>query len=271
MGLIFILGKVALAKLSPEFFVAWNFILAAGPLGIWTVASGRWKDLFQCSLRGWIYIIGFSVFSMVALQCLWSAIKHLDPTVGAFISRLQVLVAVLLGVMFLRERFGRWEIIGGLVLIVGLIVIRISFDVTLGYWFWVMVIGAILFGTSEVFAKSAVSNMHPIPLNFIRATITAISFLAVVLVQGRPLFEFQGMFWYVLGVGVGGSIFARLMFLYALKYIEVSKSMLVRQMQPIFVFILAFSTLGLLPTARELIGGALILAGCVVMIGGRRG
>ena len=78
------------------------------------------------------------------------------------------------------------------------------------------------------------------------------------------------MFWYVVGVGIGGSVFARLTFLYALKHIEVSKSMLVRQMQPIFVFILSFTTLGLLPTPRELIGGALILAGCTVMIGGRR-
>jgi drug/metabolite transporter (DMT)-like permease len=270
MGLIFILGKVALSKLSPEFFVAWNFTLAALPLGIWTAAAGKWRDVFRCSRRDWLNIIGFSVFSMVALQCLWSAIKHLDPTVGAFISRLQVLVAVLLGVIFLKERFGRWEIVGGTVLILGLIVIRVSFDVTLGYWFWVMIIGAILFGASEVIAKRAVDGLHPLPLNFIRASITALSFLAVVLAQGQPLFEFRGMFWYVVGVGVGGSIFARLTFLYALKYIEVSKSMLVRQMQPIFVFILSFTTLSLLPTARELIGGTLIIAGCVVMIGGRR-
>jgi len=107
-------------------------------------------------------------------------------------------------------------------------------------------------------------------LNFIRASIVGISFMLLSLLGGQSLFEFKGMFWHVAGVGIGGSLFARHFFLQAIRYIDISKAMLIRQMQPIFVFAIAYFTLGMIPTVREWIGGGLILIGCLVMIGGRR-
>ena len=197
-------------------------------------------------------------------------VQHLDPTVAAFLSRLQVFVAVFLGMIFLKERFGVLEAIGGLVLIVGLAVIRMSFDVNLSYWFWITVASGALFGITEVFAKQAVNGLHPIPLNFVRNSIIAVFFIIILLVQGKPLFEFHGTWWYLFAMGVVGPMMSRLCFLYALSYLEVSKATLMNQLQPLFVSLIAFSVLGLIPTLREWIGGVLILAGCVVMIRGRK-
>ncbi len=269
-GAIFITGKVALTNISPEFLVAWIFSIAVPPLGIMMFVSGRWREILNCSSRDWINIIAFSAFSIAALQSLWMGIQHLDPTVAAFISRLQTLVSVLLGVIFLRERFGRWEIIGALLLIAGVVVIRIAFDVNLSLWFWVMVASGVFFGITEIFAKQAVGNLHPIPLNFIRNSIIALFFVIVLLAQGRPLFEFQGTWWHLLAIGIAGPLLSRLSFLNALSRIDVSKAVLVNQTQPIFVFLISFTILSAIPTLRELVGGLLILAGCVALIRGSR-
>ena len=198
-------------------------------------------------------------------------IQHMDPTVASFISRLQTLVSVFLGVMFLKERFGRREIVGAALLVAGVVIIRISFDVTLSFWFWVMVASGVFFGITEVFAKQAVGNLHPIPLNFIRNSVIALCFMVVLLVQGRPLFEFRGTWWYVLAVGVAGPLLSRLSFLNALSRIDVSKAVLVNQTQPIFVFLMSFAILSVIPSPRELTGGLLILLGCVILIRGRNG
>jgi drug/metabolite transporter (DMT)-like permease len=210
------------------------------------------------------------MFSIAALQSLWMGIQHLDPTVAAFISRLQTLVSVFLGVIFLKERFGRREIIGALLLIAGVVIIRISFDLALSFWFWVMVASGVFFGITEIFAKQAVGNLHPIPLNFVRNSIIAVFFIVVLIAQGQPLFEFQGTWWHVLAIGIAGPLLSRLSFLNALSRIEVSKAVLVNQTQPIFVFLISFTVLSVIPTPRELIGGLLILTGCVILIRGRR-
>jgi len=268
-GTIFTLGKSALVSVSPEFLITWIFLIAAVLLGIWSFTSGEWRGILRCKWRDWINIIAFSSFSIVALQTLWMGIQHLDPTVAAFLSRLQTLVAVFLGVVFLRERFGRWEAIGGLVMIIGVLIIKISFDVTLNVWFWVTIASGVFFGVTEVFAKQAVGGLHPIPLNFVRNSIIAIFYVFLMMGKGDPLFEFKGTFWCLLLMGAIGPNLSRLSFLYALRYLDVSKATLLNQMQPLFVSLTAFTLLGMIPSLREWIGGILILAGCVALMAGK--
>ncbi|MBU0518672.1 DMT family transporter [bacterium] len=269
-GAVFTFGKVVTAALTPEFVVAWIFTVAAAILGVWTITSGRWREFRQCSRRDWLYILLFSAFSVAAIHTTWLGIKHLDPTVAAFISRLQTVVAIILGVLLLKERF-RWpEAVGGVAVLAGVIVIRVSFDVSVTFWFWVMVLSGVLFGITEIFAKKAVRSLSPIPLNFFRNAIIALVFLVYVSTTQGGLMEFKGLFWIVMIIGITGPLLSRLCFLYALSYIDVSKAVLVNQLQPFFVAVTAFAAIGMIPTLREWTGGILILVGCAVMIGGRR-
>lgn len=207
---------------------------------------------------------------MLAIHTTWIGIKHLDPTVAAFISRLQTVVAILLGVWILKERFKLLEAIGGLAVLAGVIVIRISFDLSLSYWFWIMVLSGVLFGVTEIFAKQSVRSLSPIPLNFLRNSVIALVFLIDVSFTQGSLLDFQGLLWCVVAIGLLGPFLSRLCFLYALSYIDVSKAVLVNQLQPFFVAATAFVAIGMIPTLREWLGGILILGGCATMIGGRR-
>lgn len=270
-GCIYTLGKVALAVISPALLIAWIFSIAAVILAVWSLASGQWRDILRCTARDWYLILAFSLFSIGALQTMWMGVQHLDPTVASFIGRLQTLVAVFLGVLFLKERFQALEAFGGLVLIIGVAIIRISFDVTLSIWFWVMVSSGVLFGITEIFAKQIVGRLHPVPLNLVRNTIIAVVF--VVWISWRKDVSLLGIgkTWpYLVAIGVGGPLLSRLSFLFALRHIEVSKAVLINQMQPLWVYAIAFTMLGLMPSLREWIGGLLILAGCVALMGGRR-
>lgn len=269
-GLIYTTGKVALERVTPEFLVAWIFLIAALILGVWTVISGWWRDIFHCSRRDWMHILAFSAFSIAALQTMWAGVQHLDPTVASFIARLQTLVSVFLGVFFLKDHFGVLETIGALLLIIGVVIIRYCCGMSLSLWFWVMVASAVFFGITEVFAKQAVSGLRPVPLNFIRNSVIALVSLIVLLWRGESFLAFHDRGWHVLAVSLMGPIGSRLCFLYALRYIEVSKAVLINQIQPLFVYAVAFTTLGMIPTLREWIGGILILAGSLVLIGGRK-
>ena len=269
-GAIYTLGKVVLVAISPVLLIAWIFSIAAVLLGVWSAVSGQWRGILRCTGKDWFLILAFSAFSIAALQTMWTGVKYLDPTVASFIGRLQTLVTIFLGVLFLKERFRTLEAIGGLVLVIGIVIIRISFDVSLSLWFWIMAASGVFFGVTEIFAKQAVRTIHPITLNFVRNSIIAISFMIFVLLRKNESLFDLGRFWpHVVAIGVIGPLLSRSCFLFALKYIDVSKAVLINQLQPLFVYAIAFTALGLMPSLREWMGGLLILGGCIALIGGR--
>ena len=265
---VYATGKWAMAGISPVHLVALIFSIAAIFMIVWSGLSGQWRQLLHCSTTGWIYALLFTGATVIALLCMWSGLKHLDPTIASFIGRLQTLVAVFLGYMLLKERLGWVEGIGGIVVIAGVVVIRITFDVELGKWFWVMVASGVGFGLVEVTGKFAVRHMDPLPLNTFRNTVVALVYLFLFSFENKPLFELGGYWYGVLLVAFAGPVFSRFFFLSALKNIAVSQSTLINQSQPLFVFIIAYALFGTIPTLREWIGGLLIVVGCVVMIAG---
>ncbi len=268
-GANYVLGKVALTDLSPSHLVALIFSIAAVLQGFWIMKTGQWRDFDRCAPRGWFHAFLFSSLSIAALWTLWAGIKYLDPTVASFISRLQTPVTVLLGIYLLHERFRFYEVIGGIFVILGVVVIYASFDFRISVWFWIMVASGVLFGLTEVSAKVALRYLAPEPLSFLRTLIVAVFFLILLLFKGIPLFNLGHRWWGVLAIALMGPTLARMFYLFALKYLDVSKAALVNQVQPVFVATIAFTFLRTIPTLRAWIGGILILTGCSLMIAGK--
>ncbi len=261
-------GKWVLTGVSPIHLVALIFSIASIFMIVWSAISGEWRQLFRCSAKGWLYASLFTLFTLIALLAFWTGIKHLDPTIASFIGRLQVMVALLLGVLLLKERFGAPEIIGAVIVIVGVIFMKFTLDMELNRWFWVMVASGLCFGFVEVTGKLALQCMDPVPLNTFRNTVVAIAYLVLFSFEETPFFQLSGYWWGVLLIAFAGPVFARFFFLNALKNIGVSKSSLINQSQPLMVAAIAAVFLGTIPTPREWIGGVLILIGCITMIVG---
>jgi drug/metabolite transporter (DMT)-like permease len=269
-GINYVLGKAVLADMSPTHLVALIFSIAAVIQGAWMFRSGQWRSIGQCSRQGWLAILGFSAISIVALLTLWTGIKYLDPTVASFIARLQTLVTVSLGIYLLHERFRLIEAVGGGAVIGGLLVIGFSPDVKLSFWFWVMVASAISWGITEVSAKIALRYMPATPLSFVRTAIVAAFFLIWTAGDGTPLFNLGKLWWGVAAIAIMGPTLARWFYLFALQRLDVSKAALINQVQPLFVWLVAFAFMAMIPSLREWIGGLLILTGCAVMIAGEK-
>ena len=268
-GTNYVLGKVVLANLSPAHLVALIFSIATLIQGAWMIQTGQWREVLHCSARAWRYVLLFSALSIVALWTLWAGVKYLDPSVAAFISRLQTLVTVFLGIWLLGERFRVLEAVGGVVVIAGVGMLYATEGVKLSLWFWVMVASGVFWGVTEVVAKVALRHINATPLSFIRTAIVALFYLLLLTFQGQPLLGLGHKWWGVIGIALMGPTLARWFYLFALKRLPVSKASLVNQIQPIFVAIVAFTFLGTIPGIREWVGGLLILAGCTVMIWGQ--
>ena len=263
---MFAIGKWVVTGVSPIPLLALMFSVVTVFMALWMTISRRWTEFLHCRLIGWIYITFFSIFSCAAIYAMWVSLVHLDPTVASFISRFEVLVAIMLGMTFLRERFRLMEGIGGVIVLCGLIVLRITFDVQLSFWFWIMILSAVLFGATEFTAKLEVRYLAPIPLTFIRSLAVTLFFVVLCWVDGVSMFHVGKYWWAIVALGITGPALGRIAYLTSLKHINISKAALITQSKPLFVALIAYCALGMIPTPREWIGGVLILAGCVLII-----
>lgn len=211
----------------------------------------------------------FSLSSLLAIWGYWAGIQRMDPSLATLLNRTEVVVAIMLGMIFLRERFTKLEAFGVFLSIVGIIIMRLTLRMEYSSGFWLVLGGAFFFGITEFFSKIAVRYVAPLILGYVRNVILAVMYWIAFAAIGQGYGGFSHVWIGVIAVGVVGPVAARLLYLHALKRLELSKVAVISQSQPVFVIIIAGLFLHEIPTFREVTGGILLTAGCLIMIAAR--
>lgn len=224
------------------------------------------KTVLSIPRSGWLWVTAFSLASWLSVLAFWSGVQKMDPSLAAFLTRAEVPVAILLGMIFLREKFSRAEILGALLSIGGIVVMRLTLRVEYSTGFWLVLAGALLFGFAEFCSKLALRTVNPLALTAIRNTLMCLLYWVVfVAVEG----QFSGLdeVWVgVIALGILGPLLTRLLYVIALERMPLSKLAIITQSQPVFVVLIALIAFGQLPTLREYVGGILILSGVLIMV-----
>lgn len=257
----FITAKYGLQGFNPETFsLVWT-TAAAFYSFIVILISGQFNKmaLSLSSLKS-IALLGLATGAGMLLG--WAGLARLDPSFTAFLWRFQPVLAIVMSMVFLGERFLYKEIIPISIMIFG------SLLSTLGRWD-IVGVGTILTlfaciaaALQMLIAKVKVREIKPNILVFYRVGIGAIVIMFWTFLSGKADFNVEPSYWYVtlLGAFLGPCVSFLLTFR-SYRYWELSRSSIVRTIQPIFVVPLAYIVFGKLPVMRELIGGSIILIG----------
>ena len=265
-----VIGKWNLMYVSPLLMNSLIFTVAGSLYAVYFTSFARTRRQLKIDRRAWLWILLFSATSWFAVLATWAGVQKMDPSLASFINRLEVPVAVLLGVALLRERLNFYEVGGFLLSFGGIVVMRLTLRMEYSQGFWLVLVGAIMFGVTELVSKVAVRHVDPLVLAFIRNSLLAVAFWAVFLTLEGD-FDGFGVAWPgVLALGLVGPIFSRTNYLLALKRLELSKVAVISQAQTVVVLVLAFAFLYQLPAPRELVGGLFVVAGSLTVILARR-
>jgi uncharacterized membrane protein len=261
-----VVGKWNLAHIQPLVMNGFIFSIATVILALVTLSSHGFKAAFKQSRQGWFWLAMFTAASWLAIWAFWAGVQKMDPSLAAFINRLEVLIAITLGIIFLGERLNRIEVLGAVISVIGIIVMKMTLRIEYSEGFWLVLIGSIFFGVTEFVSKVAVKHVEPVALAFVRNMFLAVMYWIVVLAAGIS-FDGIGRVWIgVMALGLLGPVMARMVYLLALKRLELSKVAVISQSQPVFVIIIALLALGQLPSVKEIYGGILLTTGCLIMI-----
>ena len=181
----------------------------------------------------------FTVTSVLAVWAHWSGVQRMDPSLAAFVNRAEVPIVIVMGIIFLKERFSRWETLGLLLSIVGIVVMKLTLRFEYSDGFWLVLLGALLFGLTEFVSKIGVRHVPPITLAFLRNLFMAPIYWLMFAATGASLDGLDRVWPGVLALGLVGPIMARMMYLLALKRVELSRVAVISQTQPVFVILIA--------------------------------
>jgi drug/metabolite transporter (DMT)-like permease len=257
----FVTAKYGLRGFAPEAFsLVWTCASAIYVLCI-VLATGRWKQM-ALSAHAVPRILLLGLLTGAGMLLSWAGLDSLDPTFTSFLWRFAVVLTIVLGAVFLHERFSPKELLPAALMIGGSLVGAIGQWHVVGVGMFFTLLATCAVAVQRVLAKRLINEIHPDVLTLYRSCLGALALAAWVAVRGKADFEvrLQYWLWTVLGAFLGPC--ASFLVTYrAYRYWDLLRATMVMTAQPLLVMPIAYLALGDFPSRKELLGGVFTLSG----------
>ena len=262
-GLFAIPYRLSLDTVSP-FPVIWGLFLCAFLFSL----PGAWLALHQTKYSWKIagITLATSLAGVLGNYSICQALNLASPTLMVLLMRSEVIIAMILGWMFLKE-FVTLRIFAAVVLIIiGILVMKLdSLSFEMREWSSILwsISAAFGFASMQVLAKSIIHEINPQVLNVFRLTIGLLLLWCVEEVRIEiPVLNISGWIWIAMAAFCG-PFWARLAFTYTLRYLTLSKANIIVSFSPMMTLLFEFLVFGTLISRLEILGGVIMLAAII--------
>jgi drug/metabolite transporter (DMT)-like permease len=262
-GATFVLAKAALVYISPLFFLALRFSLAAIVLAL--MFRGPVRIQFRRAMVAGGALTGIFLFLGYLFQTL--GLQYTTPTKSAFITGLTTVMVPLLASLVYKNRPRVSELVGVLVatLGMGLLTLEGPFG-SIGRGDLLTLLGAAAFAAHIVTLGHFSESMGFELLSVAQVSAAAVSALLLVgwvepvRIQWQPV-----VFWAILITGLLCTALAFTVQAWAQRYTSSTRTALIYALEPVFAWITSFLLLGESLSGRAAGGAVLILAGVLLI------
>ena len=205
-----------------------------------------------------------SLAGLLGNYSICQALNLASPTMLILISRSEIIFAMLLSWLFLKEIITARVWLAVVVIIAGIIVMKLN---TLSFELneWSAIIWAITtafsFAVMQVLTKSIIHEINPQVLNVSRLALALVILWSLEEVSSSvTVLEFTEWQWLALAAFCGPFV-GRVSYTYALRYLTISKTVIIGSFSPVATLIFELLVFGTLINAYEAVGGTIMLAG----------
>ena len=261
-GLYAIPYRLSLETVAPLTVVCGVFLWALlfSLPGAWLA---RHQTKFSWKIGGITLLI-----SMAGLLANYSICQALNgassPTMLTLLQRSEIIIAMLLSWLFLKEIITTRVWLAVVVIIAGIIVMKLnSLSFELNEWSAIIwaITAAFGFAVMQVLAKSIIHEINPQVLNVSRLAFALVILWSLEEVRIRvAVLEFTEWQWLALAAFCGPFL-GRVSLTYALRYLTISKIVIIGSFSPVVTLIFELLVFGTLINGYEAFGGTIMLAG----------
>lgn len=260
----YVVGKIAVAELSPLSLVYLRWLLALVPLFLvaQVVERPQWRQV----LRAWPWLLALSLFGLAGYNfLLYAALQFTDAFNASLINAFNPALILLASVVFLRERLSRAAVVGLLLALLGVLVIlsKGSLPALLDAQHNagdLLMLGAIVSWTAYTIIGRRAPRLPPITSTALQALILVMALTPVAVTQGIDLPQGPGTAWSLAYIALFPSLLSYVLWNRALQTIEPAKAGVFLNLITVFAAILTL-LMGQALTLAQVLGGTVVIAG----------
>lgn len=256
----FVASDMALESLSPFQIMTVRFLLASVLMGMISIRGikGATRDEVKAG-----FYMGVSLFAAFALQIV--GLQYTTPSKNAFLTALNVVMVPFIAFVFLRKKIGAKSIIGAVMAIVGVGLLSLNKNLTLGIGDALTLLCAAGFAFQIFFTSEFVKKYRPVVLNFVQMCTAFFLSLINMFVFGEWHFDVTTKGWLsVLYLGVISTTLCYLLQTECQKYVDETKAAIILSMESVFGTMFSIIILHEKVTLKMVAGCVIILAAVII-------
>lgn len=261
----FVASDVALESMKPFQIMMVRFLLASVLMGMISLGQKNREEKSVDrigAIRAGI-LMGIALFVGFSLQII--GLQYTTPSKNAFLTALNVVIVPFIAFIILKKKIGAKGIIGAILSVVGVALLSLNGNLTLGLGDALTLICAVGFAF-QIFFTSEFVKKYPVSILNMVQMITAFVLSAVSLVIfGETDFQVTTQGWLsVLYLGVISTTLCYLLQTACQRYVDETKAAIVLSMESVFGTIFSIIILHEVITLRMVIGCVIILTAVII-------
>ena len=260
-GLYAIPYRLSLDSVAP-LPVIWGVFLWAFLFSLPGAWFARRQNKFSWKIAG--ITLATSLAGLLGNYAICQALSQSSPTLLVLVSRIEIIIAMLLSWMFLKEFIGIRVWMSVVVIVLGIIVMKmdsLTFDLKNWSSFLWAVTSAFSFASMQVLAKRIIDEINPQVLNVSRLAVGLVILWSLAEVRSGVTNLQSGEWKWIALAAFCGPFMGRVSYTYALRYLTISKAVIISSFSPATTLLFELLVFGTLISSYEAIGGTIMLAG----------
>lgn len=256
----FVASDMALESLLPFQIMAIRFFLATVLMGGITIKQlrGMKKEEIKAGI-----LMGIALFAGFALQII--GLQYTTPSKNAFLTALNVVMVPFIAFVVCKKKIGAKGIVGAIMAIVGVGILSLEKNLTLGIGDGLTLLCAVGFAFQIFLTSEFVKKYRAVVLNFVQMCTAFVLSVISLFCFGQLKFAVTTKGWLsVLYLGVVSTTICYLLQTASQRYVDETKAAIILSMESVFGTLFSILILGELITVRMVIGCVIILTAVII-------
>lgn len=263
-SLHFVFARMLLPHANP--FLSALFVMGIGTVevAIFGVATGRLG--ISTFTRHWLFFVAIGFCIGVSTAISYSAVALIDPGTASILGKTSIVFGLAFGIFWLGDRLSRSQVLGAAIAFIGLIIVTFQPGDYLRTGSLLIVFSTLLYSVHTALTKRYGGGMDMLNFFFYRLLLTSLILLVIAAMQGQLALPATPTAWGLLVLaGTVDVVISRALYYTALRRLDMSIFTIVLTAGPVAAILWSFLLFDVFPNPRQLVGGAIVLSGVIVV------